>query len=601
MAYLIPVFTILIIDGGCSKHGHLPSAEGSRDHVSQPTDSLYTGERALDIYATQPERAMTIIDSAMMVGNLTDNKANLLRAVVLSRSQNMQRQDSAILICQALLNTAEATHDQVFRQDILELLVNASFKRYDYEELVRWTVELSQLQRSQGEETEVLRTETGLGLALTHVGQLDEGLEKIDRAIRTLDGVRRFNEFDTWLIAVKRKINVLRELGDHEAQVVELANRMQQRLDDFVNHSGDYHDGTFREPDSTDVYGYYDCYYAQALAFKADAYAIQGETATAQRVINTFRQYDYSRSLDGRMMIAKTLGRLGDYAGMLDTFDEVERCMMSEDDTLNGIYVMMLHDRADAAYALGQTAESHALMTRYDNLRQKLNDDLQHSKAHLFAVRFKTQEQQMALRQQETETRLNRIIAAVAVAISLFALGFAIYYFYQQRLIRRKNRILIEQMKEAMDYKRKWETDQHARQKQEQSTSGKPDTQLAATSPDVSDAELYQYIRETILHERLYISPQFDRQAAITFFHLSKKRIVAAFSHGSEYASIAEFINSCRLEHARELLTANPEMTIDDIASASGFGTRRTFSRIFKERYSISPSEYRSQNSSANH
>ena len=36
-------------------------------------------------------------------------------------------------------------------------------------------------------------------------------------------------------------------------------------------------------------------------------------------------------------------------------------------------------------------------------------------------------------------------------------------------------------------------------------------------------------------------------------------------------------------------------MTVDDIASASGFGTRRTFSRLFKERYSVTPTEFRNQ------
>ena len=40
-------------------------------------------------------------------------------------------------------------------------------------------------------------------------------------------------------------------------------------------------------------------------------------------------------------------------------------------------------------------------------------------------------------------------------------------------------------------------------------------------------------------------------------------------------------------------------MTVDDIASAAGFSTRRTFSRLFKERYSITPTEYRNQNKDA--
>ena len=65
------------------------------------------------------------------------------------------------------------------------------------------------------------------------------------------------------------------------------------------------------------------------------------------------------------------------------------------------------------------------------------------------------------------------------------------------------------------------------------------------------------------------------------------------------HQTLSIFINHCRLEYAKELLAVSPEMTIDDIASASGFGTRRTFSRLFKERYSITPTEYRYQNKDA--
>jgi len=150
-------------------------------------------------------------------------------------------------------------------------------------------------------------------------------------------------------------------------------------------------------------------------------------------------------------------------------------------------------------------------------------------------------------------------------------------------------------MTEAVEYKRMMED---GRRKNEMADEGQ-----RAQNPDeivdidaLSTDELSQHIRSVIIRERLYLSTQFDRQAAIDYFHLSKERIGAAFSQGSEFPTIADFINHCRLEYAKELLAVSPEMTIDDIASASGFGTRRTFSRLFKERYSITPTEYRNQN-----
>jgi len=156
-------------------------------------------------------------------------------------------------------------------------------------------------------------------------------------------------------------------------------------------------------------------------------------------------------------------------------------------------------------------------------------------------------------------------------------------------------------MNEAVIYKKRYESQDTPQVAQE-------DKPLDALAPD----ELSKHLRAVILRERLYLSAQFDRQAAIDYFHLSKERIGAAFSQidyfhlskerigaafsqGSDFPTIADFLNHCRLEYARELFITSPEMTVDDIASASGFGTRHTFSRLFKERYSITPTEYRNQ------
>ena len=51
-------------------------------HLPQPSDSLYTEERALKGYGENPERALLMIDSAEMAGNISAPRASLLRAKV---------------------------------------------------------------------------------------------------------------------------------------------------------------------------------------------------------------------------------------------------------------------------------------------------------------------------------------------------------------------------------------------------------------------------------------------------------------------------------------------------------------------------------------
>jgi AraC family transcriptional regulator len=55
-----------------------------------------------------------------------------------------------------------------------------------------------------------------------------------------------------------------------------------------------------------------------------------------------------------------------------------------------------------------------------------------------------------------------------------------------------------------------------------------------------------------------------------------------------------EFIQHCRIQHAKALL-ANQSNSILDVALASGFKTHQHFSRIFRRHVGISPSTYRGQ------
>ena len=52
------------------------------------------------------------------------------------------------------------------------------------------------------------------------------------------------------------------------------------------------------------------------------------------------------------------------------------------------------------------------------------------------------------------------------------------------------------------------------------------------------------------------------------------------------------YLDSIRLVHAYKDL-ANSDMTIGDIAVNNGFANSRSFSKLFKEKYGILPSEFR--------
>jgi len=56
--------------------------------------------------------------------------------------------------------------------------------------------------------------------------------------------------------------------------------------------------------------------------------------------------------------------------------------------------------------------------------------------------------------------------------------------------------------------------------------------------------------------------------------------------------SIGEYRRGLRLEHARALL-ADPDRTIEAVATDSGFADARQFRRLWLQAYGVSPARYR--------
>lgn len=323
-------------------------------------------------------------------------------------------------------------------------------------------------------------------------------------------------------------------LKENNAQtdIIPIANLIIDRLTDYEQHPEVFRDGSYREPSDEDRQGYIDFYRAQTYGFMAEAYARSGESQKAHECMEKFEQSAYGQTLDGRKMIAPTWTLLG---------------------------------------------ETEKMEAMYEDLT---------------TARFRDYEQQMEIERQKAEASLWHIIAWLVAVIALLVACFAVYYFLRHREETRKNRILARQITEAMDYKEKYLKSLEFRDESLEFATAQDNTPLESMSSEA----LFAHISQTIVREKLYLDAAFDRQAAIDYFHLSKERVGAAFAQGSDYASISDFINECRLEYAVNLLNDQPALPVSQVAQASGFSDANYFGRKFKARFGLSPTQYRSGN-----
>ena len=620
------LFTILL--AGCT--GSVDEGK-TKGRPAQTTDTFSIEQAVMDAYATQPERALLIIDSAEMVGNLTDVRADLLRAKVYARTLEYLQFDTAILIAERLMQNEEVLDDPDMQEEVLEVLLNACRMRKDNEEALRWAIQLGIIYRNRGEETEALRTDAEIGTFLVRVGQQEEGLAKIDFVIRQLDGKRKFNELDASIIALKRKTEICNELGLYD-EMFSAAQHMIDLLSDYEQHPADYHDNSIREPSDEDRPFYIDFYRGKAYYYLATAFLsleVRDESlemADAQRkgreYLALYEQTFAGQNINGRSMITPLLGKIGEYDRMLAIYDEVEQQMGN--DTLNANYAEILRGRAEAAKAQGRLADAISYEERYAKLNETLVERLLQGKAHLYAARFRAQEQQREIeRHREAVRRANLVGTAIAI-VGVLVLLFAIYAVAQWHKTQRRNRILAQQITEAVEYKAKYkdlvENGERKTENGERNGAALNDAERVKTengelktengevrtensqptplnsqfSPlTSSDAELFDYLRNLIESEKLYLNPNFERQTLIDRTGLSKERIGAAFAQATGYERLTTLVRELRLDHAVRLLNEQPELTIEQVCQASGFANTVSFNRSFKAKYGMTPSEFR--------
>ena len=531
-------------------------------------DTPYQQDTILVTYATNSERALTLLDSALLLGNISEYRAQCIRARIYSKSLVEQRQDSAILICKELLGHDSVRNDPAEQENILDLLIATSRAKPDNEQYIHWATQKAELCQQQGQETERWRSEADIGLVMTHLGQEDEGLAKLDEAISHLDAPGSIDRMDAFIVACKRKINALNELHRYD-EIITLGQRILDRLNHYEQHAKDYAEDSYRlswsdHPNDRDRY--LDFSRAQANGFMAEANAMINEKAKAKEHLARFDQSDFGKTFRARRMIAPTQMALGMYDEALATYAEIARRMAA--DTLNDDYAVILRSRAIAAHTKNHYVEAYDYQTRYADLSKVLSDSLMKGKAHEYAARYHAYEQQLEIQEKEAEAERSHIISIAVAALAVLAIAFAIYFFRQKRIVSEKNHALVRMI-----------------------NSMQPKS-IDSRTVNNADSELFKHIDTAIRSERLYANIGLQRQDICDRFNISRHTLNDLLSDYTGGLSFPQYVNIIRLEEALRLLRDEPDKIISAIASEVGFSSANLREQ-FKRKYGMTPAEYR--------
>jgi len=114
-----------------------------------------------------------------------------------------------------------------------------------------------------------------------------------------------------------------------------------------------------------------------------------------------------------------------------------------------------------------------------------------------------------------------------------------------------------------------------------------------ANVADMTDEQLMSWIDGQMDRLELHRNPDVTLKEIAKTLGLTQRRITQAIKARKEDNTLAEYLTTKRLLDGCRLLVEQPNWTIDAVDHEVGFGGTTTFRTIFRNRFGMSPKQYR--------
>lgn len=396
-------------------------------------------EQIKSISMSQPELALSMLDSAEVLRTMPMYDVNALRAIVYNNSSN----DNTKALHYALLASTDSllTHNNEKRLAVASVLAYQYFKCGIYDRSLltaEQAITLARKLKAADKEASILITKA---MCESEIGLVDKALRSFDSGISLLR--RQVHTADTWstwsdlIDMYSQKANVL--LDNH--RYTEVA-AMYDTFSEAVTTM------TERKPES--VAGGNDWSKAMFYAVYSVTYAHLGEKQKAYEFYSKLLGTDLSKTPSGITFLVPYLLLERRYGEAITKLEEEEAFFKRRGrDTVDYYFVRtLLPSKADALFNEGRYREAALTGLRAIALNDSLSLKLKKQNAMSMSELLDSKNKDMRINEQARDLRNSRaIVALVSFLLTILAVLFIRVVSYN-RLVQRKNRAAADTINE---------------------------------------------------------------------------------------------------------------------------------------------------------
>ncbi|MBR1548661.1 MAG: helix-turn-helix transcriptional regulator [Prevotella sp.] len=556
MKKLILMVAILVSIASCTG-GNGKSGRGSE------ADSIYTWENIRQYIFEKPEHAFAMVDTAETRGAVNANFANWMRAQIHLAEGSKEDIDKARDYCMMVLESRNPVADSLQRVKTYHLLVSIGKSNHEtYQDAISYAIEGARISHENGWTGEEAMFYFDAGETMEKV-QAGSGTEYMDQS---LDLFRKSSNPQALPMFSSYLGNVARLAIGHEdyARAVKLTQERALVVDriekEYANAPA----------------GYIDQQRAYVYSLLAYCQYKLGDKAAASRSAQAFENTKASRLPEHLDDILRYYIISGNALRTNEIYAVVEPYYRKQKDTISTEYASLLMTYASSLDRMGRSHEAYSQLKRYTILADSLVQRERRSETLKYAQQMKTQEKEMLLKDEEAKTRMQRVMLAGAAVIILLILWLLWRSYIYNKTLTAKNRELFAEVLQR----------EKAERKAEEQLQACPQEELTATQ------QLYLRICQLMDNEKPFTNAELSREELAQQLGTNYKYVADAIRECSDGMTITDFLNHQRLGYAAHLLaTTSDAVTL--IADRAGFNNRSYFNRLFRERYKLTPSEYR--------